>query len=777
MADQDDERGRSKLKKDAKDKDNHGNDPNMSLDQEGSGPSGTIKVSVNEDYLFDVDVEMRELGPAYWLGPVYDVRRGTWFYAESAGLRPCDENLATQLEEGFLKIQPWKLPILASRSGSLPRRPASVLQDSRNDSTPRPSTPQNTVEVEKDKADTVAKEAQSTPPQPSARSFRLFGSHMSSVVTYEDATTAYIMTEGYITAMSGTLYERFSGGAHYAGTKVVRGYTEQAKKISAEEKKAPEAAAPLPQVEEVVGSPTENGSQDIPESERKNPRRTRKETPRQALERKMSQFASLDAADEEEEVRKRDEEEIMDDYNEDDDHQQGREIEHLILITHGIGQRMGMRLESINFIHDVNTMRKTLKSVYKESADLQALNGEVDKEVKNCRVQILPIVWRHLLDFPRQSLKHNRMEHDMGDGEGFPDDEYPSLEDITVDGVPVIRNLIADLGLDILLYQSQVYKPHITRIVLEEANRLYKLFKDRNPGFKGKVSFIGHSLGSAVLFDILCHQNIDPSSPLLTKASKNEPRIQLDFEVEDFYALGSPIGLFQMLKGRSIAARQTPNVKPAQTPYGLSVDPFSRTSSYFEVTTSSPYCKQIFNIFHPSDPVSYRLEPFISKTMASLPPQPLPYTKKGIFGAPAGQGFTGIGARVGQSVSGLWSSFSTGLTNSLINRTLGLSAEIANRPMPTLSNPDTAPLSVEDAKRLVAQGSNSLETGSNGRNPPTLLDTGLETLFSGFQVKAAKAGTPLDGPQVKMEEGKVKREEGKVRALNKNGRVDYCIQE
>lgn len=37
-------------------------------------------VPVNEDYLFDVDVERRELAPAYWLGPVYEVRRGTWFF-------------------------------------------------------------------------------------------------------------------------------------------------------------------------------------------------------------------------------------------------------------------------------------------------------------------------------------------------------------------------------------------------------------------------------------------------------------------------------------------------------------------------------------------------------------------------------------------------------------------------------------------------------------------------------------------------------------------------
>jgi hypothetical protein len=31
-----------------------------------------IRVPVNEDFLFDVDIEKRELAPAYWLGPVYE---------------------------------------------------------------------------------------------------------------------------------------------------------------------------------------------------------------------------------------------------------------------------------------------------------------------------------------------------------------------------------------------------------------------------------------------------------------------------------------------------------------------------------------------------------------------------------------------------------------------------------------------------------------------------------------------------------------------------------
>lgn len=103
----------------------------------------------------------------------------------------------------------------------------------------------------------------------------------------------------------------------------------------------------------------------------------------------------------------------MNSYRDSDGDDQGREIEHLILVTHGIGQRLGLRMESINFIHDVNVLRKTLKSVYDSSPDLQALNNEVEKLPKNCRVQVLPVVWRHLLDFPKQSFKQNSKEKDL----------------------------------------------------------------------------------------------------------------------------------------------------------------------------------------------------------------------------------------------------------------------------------------------------------------------------------------------------------------------------
>ena len=42
-------------------------------------------------------------------------------------------------------------------------------------------------------------------------------------------------------------------------------------------------------------------------------------------------------------------------------------------------------------------------------------------------------------------MRQNRKEHDLGEAFG-EEEEYPSLEDITVEGVPFVRSLITDLG-------------------------------------------------------------------------------------------------------------------------------------------------------------------------------------------------------------------------------------------------------------------------------------------------------------------------------------------
>ena len=472
-------------------------------------------------------------------------------------------------------------------------------------------------------------------------------------------------------------------------------------------------------------------------------------------------------------------------------------------------------MESINFIHDVNVLRKTLKSVYEASPDLQALNAEIDKLPKNCRVQVLPVVWRHLLDFPKQSFKQNEREQDLTDKDAFgEDDEYPSLENITVEGVPAIRNLITDLALDILLYQS-AYREHIAGIVQRECNRVYELFMQRNPSFSGKVSMIGHSLGSAILFDILCHQkdvnlpaqglyrHNKPGSRSSTIAKNPETAdLGLKFEVEDFFCLGSPLGLYQMLKGRRIAARRTINGMSVQSPLNPDAldDPFlgaastqssnvtsGRESDILSITVSSPKCQQIYNIFHPADPIAYRIEPLISRAMSSMKPQALPYTKKGIFGV-QGQGLTNIGARVGQSVSGLWSNFTSGMASSLLNRSLGLTGEgqlSSSTAMhaPQIQRKENSPST--GAGTNVTGGGSASEQEDNPEHPPTLIDSEIETLYAGFEKRRKSyqsdetrdLGESAAWMEAEERSKRLKREEAKVRALNSNGRVDFSVQE
>jgi hypothetical protein len=318
------------------------------------------------------------------------------------------------------------------------------------------------------------------------------------------------------------------------------------------------------------------------------------------------------------------------------------------------------------------------------------------------------------------------------------------------------------------------------------------------------------------MFDILCRQGQELHSSKHHR--KDQHDLKLDFEVEDFYALGSPIGLFQMLTGRTIAARQSgdgrklgmttsmddPMLDIAAPLEKTSRRPLKRTTTS-DIATSSPKCAQLFNIFHPTDPISYRLEPLISPTMATLKPQPLPYTKRGIFGAPMGQGLTGIGARVSQSVSSMWSS----MASSLLTRGLGYTGETAQLPDAAKSS---GPLSVGAGSSAAAGGAiptvpvalkgieianvydkptpGEVAANHKGQHPPTLIDSEIETLFSGFQKRresvqgdaeqrdlgAGAIGSP-EWQEAEERAKRLKREEEKVRRLNTNGRVDYAIQE
>lgn len=324
---------------------------------------------------------------------------------EGSTIRPCDENLATQLEEGYLKMKPYR-----NAPESRPKTPSTE---------PAPS------KSEEDIIKSATKPATSSTPTPAQQTWGLFGAHLNSFVVFVDANTAWLLTDDFYGKLSATVWQRITAGTHMGGVKLVRGYTE----LKSTEKKTDPSRAGTPPPGERHRDPSVDpkfrpksapGPRVTVEDEVQ-PRPSR-DLGRAALERKMSSYTG--------DADKMLESEMRDDYDAEEDDDPGREIEHLILVTHGIGQRLSMRMESVNFVHDVNVMRKSLKGVYGLSPDLQVLNGEADQQKrKNCRVQCLPVCWRHLLDFPKHSLREN------GKASSF-EDEYPSLDDITIEGKP-----------------------------------------------------------------------------------------------------------------------------------------------------------------------------------------------------------------------------------------------------------------------------------------------------------------------------------------------------
>lgn len=165
------------------------------------------------------------------------------------------------------------------------------------------------------------------------------------------------------------------------------------------------------------------------------------------------------------ELRQRKEEEM-------DDYCSQVPVRHLVFMVHGIGQR----LEKANLVDDVATFRQIVASLAEQHLTTYQRNTQ--------RVLFIPCQWR-------RSLK-------LG-GEA-------AVEKITLEGVRALRTMLSATVHDVLYYMSPIYCQDIIDSVSNQLNSLYLKFLKRNPGYDGKVSIYGHSLGSVLSYDILCHQ-------------------------------------------------------------------------------------------------------------------------------------------------------------------------------------------------------------------------------------------------------------------------------
>jgi len=145
------------------------------------------------------------------------------------------------------------------------------------------------------------------------------------------------------------------------------------------------------------------------------------------------------------------------------------------------------------------------------------------------------------------------------------------------------------------------YQKAVTFMV-KEANKVYQNFlqTEEGAGFDGQVCLIGDSTGAMLAYDALSRYN-DKSSrenSLSAENSLGQPDNSDDtfqFQVSDFFMLGSPISLVLAFRKHSSSQSKTCLELP------------------------KPRCKQVYNLFHPSNPIAARLEPFLCPSFSQLP--------------------------------------------------------------------------------------------------------------------------------------------------------------
>ncbi|KAK0562158.1 hypothetical protein OC861_005461 [Tilletia horrida] len=572
------------------------------------------RVPVGEDHLYEVDLRTHKLFPVFWKQEKGStVMRGTWF-TESNNLSPIATDLAEELEEYYHDLQPW-LPSYADELKS-----AVTIGSDAEDKLKRPLKNTNGYVI-------------------------MLGPHLARIYT-QDLTTR--LAKSLLTAWS---------GEHSGGQLVIRGF-ETAKRslqVNKDNKddskvsksrstddlkrrlsKSSSSLAQRFQPGSGSSTPAQGESAREHDSDPSTPVKTGETSASVELLRsisaKLGQQASKVAAEVpakerqaalsgmlssglEDKAKKDDEDDDEDDgrtktagaemseENEEDELER-EEVEaqqpvDLVLILHGIGQKYAADTQpSLDFTIAVNSFRELVHKQAKQTPPATVGGGGFPQMLNGRRIQFLPVMWRAALEDFEPEPAHEPDDHL---------DNHFKIDDVFGDrnSIPIVRKLISGVLLDIPLYLSR-HRGEIVRRVVGEANKMYRLFCQRNPDFEsrgGRTHWIAHSLGAALAFDILSAQptyvpplkEIDPAST------------QLHYNVSTLILAGSPTALFIWLAKSQVIAR-----KGRQGP-SADDDCTDKNGEYLGCLAVD----RIANIYSLSDPVGTRLTPCVANEYAS----------------------------------------------------------------------------------------------------------------------------------------------------------------
>lgn len=282
------------------------------------------------------------------------------------------------------------------------------------------------------------------------------------------------------------------------------------------------------------------------------------------------------------------------------------QVTDLIFVIHGIGQKLSQRMESFHFTHAINAFRREIM--------VERGNKEVKAGLRKGMggIMVLPINWRHSLSFEEGGYREDDPSS-MND----PSVNEFTLNDITPDTLPSVRGIVSDVMLDIPYYMSH-HQPKMIAAVIREANRVYKLWCQNNPGFAkhGKVHIIAHSLGSVMSVDILSNQPtvVPPHlSDPTTIDIDTEPIDHFLFNTHNLFLAGSPAGFFVLLRKSQLRPRiDHPSAQALADPESNISTICGERGQYGCISVDN-----IYNIINGYDPVAYRMNACIDAAYAA----------------------------------------------------------------------------------------------------------------------------------------------------------------
>ncbi|KAK9800186.1 hypothetical protein WJX73_006192 [Symbiochloris irregularis] len=211
-------------------------------------------------------------------------------------------------------------------------------------------------------------------------------------------------------------------------------------------------------------------------------------------------------------------------------------IGRLLYVVHGIGQN----LSGSNIAGDAAAVRNNLYDLAVEQLPEEARDG--------MRTEVLPVQWR----------KHLALDVDV------------IAEAIMPPGVRQLRSMLHATAVEVLLSLTPLHAQDMLDSLISFINVQHSKFLARHPDFKGNVSIMAHSLGSVLMWDILCNQphlqahlhelapSIRPAPPQPQEAGASmpvSPHSSISPDLVDLSPITSP------------SARSPLNSHPA-TPFG-----------------------------------------------------------------------------------------------------------------------------------------------------------------------------------------------------------------